>query len=197
VQAEEYTSHGFHCRFFHLRAENFQASPSLRAAEQVLKQQMENMSILEKESPKKMETPMEELEEYHLQCRGNETGYYDAFRQKQRGNVDSQANLKRLEFAGWWDEIIQYKFDEDELPDDFQCRKEWIIWCTQHRPLVEPLDIANYCRLGKKEDSGFYGRPSRYRTCGWKSMMRTSNGKHPRRSLRTGVSGHMLKNLRA
>jgi len=53
------------------------------------------------------------------------------------------------------------------LPDDFQCSKEWITRGTHYRLLVEPLDIANYYRLGKNEDSGPYlthGRPRRYKT---------------------------------
>jgi len=150
-----------------LGIQNCQARLSLRAAGQVLKQQKENVSKLEEEYQKKMETPMEGLEEYRLQCWRNETEYYDAFKKKQRGNVDFQANLKRLELAGWWDEIIQNKFEKDELPDDFQCSKEWITRGTHYRLLVEPLDIANYYRLGKNEDSGPYlthGRPRRYKT---------------------------------
>jgi enhanced disease susceptibility 1 protein len=150
-----------------LGIQNCQARLSLRAAGQVVKQQMENVANLEKEYPKKMEIPMEKLEEYRLLCLRNETGYFDAFKKKQRGNVDFQANLNRLELAGWWDEIIQNKFDKDELPDDFQCSKEWIRRGTHYRLLVEPLDIANYYRLGKNEDSGPYltnGRPRRYKT---------------------------------
>lgn len=150
-----------------LGIQNCQARLALRAAGQVLKQQSENLSILEREYPKKMETPMEKLAEYRQLCLRNETVYFDAFKKKQRGNVDFQANLNRLELAGWWDEIIQNKFDKDELPDDFQCRKEWITRGTYYRLLVEPLDIANYYRLGKNEDSGPYlthGRPRRYKT---------------------------------
>jgi enhanced disease susceptibility 1 protein len=150
-----------------LGIQNCQARLALRAAGQVLKQQSENLAILEREYPKKMETPMEKLAEYRQLCLRNETVYYDAFKKKQRGNVDFQANLNRLELAGWWDEIIQNKFDKDELPDDFQCRKEWITRGTYYRLLVEPLDIANYYRLGKNEDSGPYlthGRPRRYKT---------------------------------
>jgi len=150
-----------------LFVQNCQARLALRAAGQVLKQQGENLSILEKEYPKKMEIPMEKLAEYRQLCLRNETVYFDAFKKKQRGNVDFQANLNRLELAGWWDEIIQNKFDKDELPDDFQCRKEWITRGTYYRLLVEPLDIANYYRLGKNEDSGPYlthGRPRRYKT---------------------------------
>lgn len=150
-----------------LGIQNCQARLALRAAGQVLKQQSENLTILEKEYPKKMETPMDKLEDYRLQCLRNETGYFDAFKKKQRGNVDFQANLNRLELAGWWDEIIQNKFDKDELPDDFQCKKEWVTRGTLYRLLVEPLDIANYYRLGKNEDSGPYlthGRPRRYKT---------------------------------
>jgi len=150
-----------------LGIQNCPARLSLRAAGQVLKQQIENLSNLEKEYPKKMEIPMEKLEEYRLQSLRNDTGYFDAFKKKQRGNIDFQANLHRLELAGWWDEIIQNKFDKDELPDDFQCSKEWIRRGTHYRLLVEPLDIANYYRLGKNEDSGPYlthGRPRRYKT---------------------------------
>jgi enhanced disease susceptibility 1 protein len=118
---------------------------------------------LEDEYQAKMEILMNILEDYRSLCIRDGSGYVDAFKKKERGDRDFQANLKRLELAGRWDEI-KNKFDKDELPDDFQCSEEWIRRGTHYRLLVEPLDIANYYRLGKNEDSGFYGRPSRYKT---------------------------------
>jgi len=147
-----------------LGVQNCQARLSLSAAGQLLKQQRENVSKLEDEYQAKMEIPMNKLEDYRSLCIRDGSGYVDAFKKKQRRDRDFQANLKRLELAGWWDEIIQNKFDKDLLPDDFPCSEEWIRRGTQYRLLVEPLDIANYYRLGKNEDSGFYGRPSRYKT---------------------------------
>ncbi|MED6203495.1 Protein eds1L, partial [Stylosanthes scabra] len=53
-----------------------------------------------------------------------------------------------------------------ELPDEFEGKKEWIELGTSFRRLVEPLDIANYYRHLKNEDTGPYmikARPKRYR----------------------------------
>lgn len=147
-----------------LGIQNCQARLALNAAEQFLKQQRENVSKVENEYPAKMEKAMKALEDYRSSCLRNGTGYLDAFKNKQRRDLDFHANLRRLELAGWWDEIILNMFDKDELPDDFQCSEEWLRRGTHYRLLVEPLDIANYYRLGKNEDSGFYGRPRRYKT---------------------------------
>ncbi|GLJ46044.1 hypothetical protein SUGI_0970100 [Cryptomeria japonica] len=61
---------------------------------------------------------------------------------------------------------IENLVDTHQLPDDFQCNEELIRKGTQYRLYVEPLDIANYYRFGKHEDSGPYllkGRPRRYK----------------------------------
>lgn len=53
-----------------------------------------------------------------------------------------------------------------ELPDEFEGHREWIDIGTRYRRIVEPLDIANYYRHLKHEDTGSYlikGRPKRYR----------------------------------
>ncbi|KAE8124148.1 hypothetical protein FH972_019056 [Carpinus fangiana] len=53
-----------------------------------------------------------------------------------------------------------------ELPDDFEGQRAWVELGTRYRRLVEPLDIANYYRQLKNEDTGPYvtkGRPTRYR----------------------------------
>jgi len=147
-----------------------------------MKQQRENVSRLENELKVKIKSALNELEKYRRQCLLFGIGYYEAFKLKQRRELDFKANLKRVELAGYWDEIKQMlvcvehdtvnpsveKFIyKHQLPDDFQCREEWIRLGTYYRLLVEPLDIANYYRLGNHEDStGHYlvhGRPRRYK----------------------------------
>ncbi|KAI3828953.1 hypothetical protein L1987_03065 [Smallanthus sonchifolius] len=65
-----------------------------------------------------------------------------------------------------WDEIVEM-LKRYELPDGFESRQEWIELGTKFRKLVEPLDIANYYRHSKDEDTGIYlrdgGRPKRYK----------------------------------
>lgn len=146
-----------------LGVQNCPARLALRAGGQVLKQQRENLTKLENEVKGKIEVAIKEIEEYRAQCLRNGTGYYDSFKKKQH-RTDFDANLNRLKLAGWFDEIITM-ISKDELPDDFQCSEVWIRLGTHYRLLVEPLDIANYYRLGKNEDSGPYlrnARPRRY-----------------------------------
>ncbi|KAK8598844.1 hypothetical protein V6N13_076790 [Hibiscus sabdariffa] len=91
-------------------------------------------------------------------------GYYDAFKLS-KDEDDFKANVKRLELTGIWDEIIEM-LNRYELPEGFESRKEWIELATRYRRIVEPLDIANYYRHAKNEDTGPYmykGRPRRYR----------------------------------
>lgn len=108
---------------------------------------------------------MRYLEEYKATCEINKgKGYYDAFK-VQTETKDFQANVKRLELAGVWDEIIEM-LKRYKLPDEFEGKREWIELGTRFRRLVEPLDIANYYRHLKHEDTGPYlkkGRPKRYR----------------------------------
>ncbi|KAA8540880.1 hypothetical protein F0562_024982 [Nyssa sinensis] len=102
--------------------------------------------------------------EYKTGCEVRQIGYYDAFK-LQKEDRDFHANVARLELAGMWDEIIEM-LRRYELPDGFECRKEWIKLGTNYRRLVEPLDIANYYRHLKNEDTGPYlikGRPKRYK----------------------------------
>jgi len=160
-----------------LGIQNCRARLSLRAAGQVMKQQRATVSKLEDEIKVKIKRAINELEKYRSHCVISGIGYYDAFKIKQRRELDFKANLHRLELAGCWDKIKQMiwvsqdsvdKFIyKNELPDDFQCREEWIRLGTHYRLIVEPLDIANYYRLGYNEDStGHYlvnGRPRRYK----------------------------------
>mgnify|MGYP004719308987 FL=1 len=107
---------------------------------------------------------LNEIQGYQTKCEVRKVGYYDAFKLQKDIN-DFNANVKRLELAGIWDEIIEM-LKRYELPDGFEARKEWIELGTMFRRLVEPLYIANYYRHSKNEDTGPYmirARPTRYR----------------------------------
>ncbi|KAE9587384.1 hypothetical protein Lal_00004843 [Lupinus albus] len=132
----------------------------LRAAGMLEKQKKKNEEKIDKE---KALGSMKELEEYKATCE-IQKGYYDAFK-VQKETRDFQANVKRLVLAGIWDEIIEM-LKRYELPDEFEGNSEWVNLGTSFRRLVEPLDIANYYRHLKNEDTGPYmvkARPKRYR----------------------------------
>ncbi|KAG7023159.1 Protein EDS1L [Cucurbita argyrosperma subsp. argyrosperma] len=137
---------------------------NLRAAgsyeEQKIKNQ-ERMSVKKQD----IEKLLNRLEEnYRDVCKVDGLGYYDAFK-LQKDPKDFQANIKRLEQAGIWDEIVEM-LKRYELPDEFEGQDEWIQIGTRFRCLYEPLDIANYYRHSKNDDTGPYmikGRPKRYR----------------------------------
>lgn len=137
----------------------------LRAAGELEKQKRRNEEKIRKEFQDKAEQSMKDLESYKTNCVvHNSKGYYDAFKVQKEAN-DFQANVKRLVLAGVWDEIIEM-LKRYELPDEFEGNIEWIGRGTNFRRLVEPLDIANYYRHLKHEDTGPYmirARPKRYR----------------------------------
>ncbi|KAK9925866.1 hypothetical protein M0R45_023128 [Rubus argutus] len=135
----------------------------LRAAGELEKQKQKNQKQIEKKM-EEMELGMKGLEEYRLFNEQKGGGYYDAFK-KQEDKKDFDANVKRLVLAGIWDEIIEM-LKRYDLPDEFEGQEFWIQLGTKFRRLVEPLDIANYYRHAKNEDTGAYmvkGRPRRYR----------------------------------
>ncbi|KAK9669372.1 hypothetical protein RND81_13G125500 [Saponaria officinalis] len=112
----------------------------------------------------KIEEVLNMVEIYQANCETRKVGYYDAFK-LQKHSEDFNNNIRRLELAGIWDEIIEM-LKRNELPDEFEGRREWIEIGTRYRRLIEPLDIANYHRHLKNEDTGPYmdkARPSRYR----------------------------------
>lgn len=112
----------------------------------------------------KIEKMLTFLHGYRGTCEEQGVGYYDAFKFQKEPN-DFKANVTRLELAGIWDGIIEM-LKRYELPDTFENRKQWVELGTKYRRLVEPLDIANFYRHSKDNDSGPYmikGRPKRYR----------------------------------
>jgi enhanced disease susceptibility 1 protein len=121
-------------------------------------QQRDNASDLKRELREKIKEGIDKIEEYRSQCLMMGLGYYDAFKNKRRCDLDFKANIKRLELAALWDQIW--------LPENFQLSEDWRTVASLYMLLVEPLDIANYYRLGKDEECGPYlthGRPRRYK----------------------------------
>ncbi|KAJ4973412.1 hypothetical protein NE237_006586 [Protea cynaroides] len=121
------------------------------------------------DNSKKIEDALWNLEEYREKGEMREIGYYDAFK-LQTEQEDYHANVTRLKLAGMWDEIIGL-LRRYELPDEFECREDWVELGTRFRRLMEPLDIANYNRFSMDKTTGAYmkpeessePRPSRYR----------------------------------
>ncbi|KAH7529193.1 hypothetical protein FEM48_Zijuj05G0158400 [Ziziphus jujuba var. spinosa] len=127
------------------------------------KQKRKNQDKIDSKKPE-IDKILKELESYRDASKDHKVGYYDAFK-LQKSQNDFKANVKRLELAGIWDEIIEM-LKRYELPDQFEGEKEWLEIGTRYRRIVEPLDIANYYRHLKNDDTGPYkikGRPRRYR----------------------------------
>ncbi|XP_059640254.1 protein EDS1L-like [Cornus florida] len=135
----------------------------LRAAGELEKQKERNQEKVNSNT-RIIEEKLNSITDYQTGCRVRKIGYYDAFKLSKDIN-DFNANVTRLELAGMWDEVIEM-LKRYELPDEFEGRKEWIELGTKFRRLVEPLDIANYYRHAKNDDTGPYmklGRPKRYK----------------------------------
>ncbi|GFP97694.1 protein eds1l [Phtheirospermum japonicum] len=135
----------------------------LRAAGELEKQKLENQKKIDSNKDT-INDALKKIQEYKTGCEIRKVGYYDAFK-IQKDTSDFNANVKRLELAGIWDEIVEM-IKRYELPDEFEGRKEWIELGTLFRRLLEPLDIANYYRHLMNEDTGPYmvkARPKKYR----------------------------------
>lgn len=135
----------------------------LRAAGELEGQKIRNQEKIDS-NQESIREGLNKIQEYQTKCEARRVGYYDAFKLQKDIN-DFNANVKRLELVGIWDEIVEM-LKRYELPDGFEGRKEWIELGTWFRRLVEPLDIANYYRHLKNEDTGPYlntARPRRYR----------------------------------
>ncbi|EOY20573.1 hypothetical protein QUC31_006934 [Theobroma cacao] len=135
----------------------------LRAAGEQEKQKLSNQQRMDRKKAD-IEAGLAMLEDYKSKCAVCQVGYYDAFRSS-KDEDDFKANVKRLELTGIWDEIVEM-LNRYELPEGFESRKEWVELSTRYRRIVEPLDVANYYRHAKNEDTGPYmdkGRPRRYK----------------------------------
>lgn len=143
--------------------QNVEARLRLRAAGELEKHKQKNQEKVDANFCKIQEA-LRCLNDYRVTCEMRGLCYYDSFK-LQKDVEDFNANVKRLELAGLWDEILEMLRQYD-LPDSFESRAKWVRLGNSYRQIVEPLDIANYYRHSKNEDTGPYlanGRPRRYR----------------------------------
>ncbi|ESQ45751.1 hypothetical protein EUTSA_v10010232mg [Eutrema salsugineum] len=140
------------------------ARQCVRAAYEAEKKRVENQTkIYNKQAKIEKELTWIEIE-YKPKCRTHKNGYYDSFKASM-DEIDFNANVKRAELAGIYDEVLGL-VKKGQLPDGFEGSKEWVERANRYRRLIEPLDIANYHRHLKNEDTGPYmekGRPNRYK----------------------------------
>lgn len=134
------------------------------AAEEQEKRKLVNQKEIDS-TKKKIEEKLREIQSYQTESAKRRLGYYDAFK-LQNTKSDFKANVNRLELAKIWDVITEMLKNQD-LPDEFESREDWIKLGTEFRRLVEPLDIANYYRHSKNNETESYlgsrGRPTRYK----------------------------------
>ncbi|KAF3493478.1 hypothetical protein DY000_02055469 [Brassica cretica] len=128
------------------------------------KQRVDNQTKIYNKLPKIVEKLTWIEDEYKPRCKTHKVGYYDSFKYSNE-EKDFKANVSRAELAGLFDEVLGL-VKKGLLPDGFEGHKEWIELSTRYRRLIEPLDISNYHRHLKNEDTGPYmlkGRPNRYK----------------------------------
>lgn len=124
---------------------------------------------------------MAELEWYKECCENEGIGYYDSFKSQNEKDID--ANLRRINLARYWDDIIEM-YERHELPSDFKSQNKWLNAAAAYRKLVEPLDIANYYLTHKDGNYLTEGRPERHKVFErWmeeKNKTRSSTAPRPR-----------------
>ncbi|KAK2631116.1 hypothetical protein EUGRSUZ_L03388 [Eucalyptus grandis] len=147
-----------------LRSEDAKVRLCLRAAGELEKRKQDNQKKIQAKMVD-IEKNLDALKKYRTTSEDDGVGYYDAFK-LQKKEEDFKANVKRLELAAIWDEIVEM-LRLRQLPDEFEIDKEWVDLGTRFRGLVEPLDIANFYRHSRTDDAGHYmkegNRPSRYK----------------------------------
>eukprot|EP00253_Pinus_taeda_P021819 PITA_21819 len=161
-------------------AQNDDAQGALRKAGEIEDRQHRKVDELATDLSQK-QSLMAEFEWYKERCENGRIGYYDAFKNRNKRDID--ANLRRVKLAEFWDEIIEM-WENHELPSDFQSQNKWINAGTTYRKLVEPLDIANYYHTNGNGKYLSDGRPKRHKVLQeWmeaKEKTRSSRGQRSR-----------------
>ncbi|KAK1407268.1 hypothetical protein QVD17_38882 [Tagetes erecta] len=132
--------------------------------EQFKKSMRNDVSNVKEPANKSIENMIKEIQDYKEKHGDGENDYYEAFKcQNEYG--DFKANVNRLEQAKTWDMIPEMLMRKD-LPDEFEVLKEFVDLAAQFRRLYEPMDIGNYYRHDKGDDTGakyMAVRPKRYK----------------------------------
>jgi len=126
-----------------------------------------------------------QIEWYKALC-DDDTGYYDAFRQRKASKRDSKVNINRIKLGQFWDEVVEM-LENNQLPQDFPKRAKWVNAANFYKLLVEPLDIAEYYRTQTQKSRGHYmshGRPRRYEVFDrwWRELHKSDTGRGQTRS---------------
>ncbi|KAJ4910438.1 Protein EDS1B [Raphanus sativus] len=142
------------------------ARECVHAAFEAEKKRVDNQSKIETTKQSKIVDKLKWIEEEYKQprCQAPAKGYYDSFKESNEEN-DFNANVTRAELAGSFDDVLGL-LKKGQLPDGFEGSSVWTDLVTRYRKLMEPLDIGNYYRHLKNEDTGSYmekGRPKRYK----------------------------------
>ncbi|XP_019081952.1 protein EDS1 [Vitis vinifera] len=137
----------------------------LQATGELEKLKSRNQDKIINDYKQKIEGELRKLSKYKEKAETCGLGYYDSFKLQEKED-GFQANVSRLVLAGYWDEMMEM-LKAYKLPDEFEKSHDCIRLGTDYRRTVEPLDIANFYRHAKDEETGFYvkkgTRPKRYR----------------------------------
>ncbi|KAF8028985.1 hypothetical protein BT93_E1607 [Corymbia citriodora subsp. variegata] len=100
---------------------------------------------------KEMKVCLGSLEWYMDICRanGHGPGYYDSFKNAQERR-DNGVDKYKTYLTEYWKQVVE---DAEEKPQEVGAplRKRWLFAGTNYRRIVEPLDIAEYYRRGRKD----------------------------------------------
>lgn len=108
-----------------------------------------------------------EIEWYKKFCDDSDdrVGYYDSFKRRGASRREFRVNMNRLKLGCFWDDLIT-KLETNQLTRDFHKLPKYVNASQSYKLLVEPLEIADYYRMGKHREKGHYiehGREKRFK----------------------------------
>ncbi|KAF8016639.1 hypothetical protein BT93_H1996 [Corymbia citriodora subsp. variegata] len=91
------------------------------------------------------------LEWYMNVCKANGQGpgYYDSFKNAQERR-DSRVDKYKTILTDYWERVVKDAEKKPQLPGT-PLRNRWLFAGTNYRRIVEPLDIADYYKRGRKD----------------------------------------------
>ncbi|KAF7848996.1 hypothetical protein BT93_L1363 [Corymbia citriodora subsp. variegata] len=91
------------------------------------------------------------LEWYMNVCKSNGQGpgYYDSFKNA-RERRDSRVDKYKTILTDYWERVVKDAEKKPQLPGT-PLRNRWLFAGTNYRRIVEPLDIADYYKRGRKD----------------------------------------------
>ncbi|KAJ0260962.1 Senescence-associated carboxylesterase 101 [Hirschfeldia incana] len=97
----------------------------------------------------RMKILMVGLERYKKKCKEFKMGFYDWYRAPTTSEVKMDIERLKKELNGYWKELVE---EVRKMPQSEKVlKKRSLFAANNYRRMVEPLDIAEYYRLGGKE----------------------------------------------